>query len=987
MLAEGRGRELERIRRVVLLATPNTGSQLLLGWRRRLLRHNPQEKALRPFDEQLGDTRRTVMRDIVHATTVTERSCPIPFSVYAGESDGIVTPASARDAFPDAAALPGDHASIACPTSREHRTYTTVKRLLLDAVDRDSPSTPRWPRLPLPAPGGGSHAITTDQLVVGEIPREPPAFVTRETLAVLAETVAPGGVTVVCAVTGLRGAGKTQLAAAYARACASAGWTLVGWVNAEISDTLLAGLARIAEQIGVGDPAGSSLESAQRLREHLQARPDRSLLVFDNATDPDLLRPFLPSTGQCQVVITTTDQAFMEFGQSVEVAEFSRPESLEYLAARTGLADRFGAAAVAEELGDLPLGLAQAAATIHRQRLTYKQYLEQLRRVPVRGLLRRIPGTDYPRSTASALLLSIQATEAGDPAGLASRVQRIVAALSPDGVHRSLLGGLAADGEDEVSAALELCVGGSLLTWSVNSDAVIMHRLLGRVLRERDQADGQWAETVNMALRLLEPRLIPEDEAWARRDEGTHLAAQIEALWQADIDGSADSNDLCSRELRARNWAVRQLRAAADLNRAIDWGTRTAGDCERALGADHPDTLTSRNDLAEACRLAGQLQQAIALFERTLADRVRVLGADHPDTLISRRNLAQAYRSAGRVREAIVLYEQTLADRERILGADHPLTLASSNDLGYNYWSAGRAQEAIVRYEQTLADRERVLGADHPDTLTSRSNLAQAYTSVGRVQEAIALYERTLADRERVLGIDHPQTLVLRNDLAYAYRAAGRLQQAIELFERTLADRERLLGLDHPRTLNSRNNLGQAYRSAGRVIEAIELFEQTLADRERLLNSQNPQIFASRNDLAHAYLVGGRVDEAIEMFERTLADRERILGADHPRTLSSRNYLGEAYRAADRLIEAIEMFERTLADRERLLGLDHPRTLDTRNNLGQAYRSAGRLVEAIELFEQTLADRERILGADHADTLTSRNNLEHARIDASLRPR
>ena len=62
-----------------------------------------------------------------------------------------------------------------------------------------------------------------------------------------------------------------------------------------------------------------------------------------------------------------------------------------------------------------------------------------------------------------------------------------------------------------------------------------------------------------------------------------------------------------------------------------------------------------------------------------------VLGADHPQTLSSRNNLAYAYWSAGRLDEAIRLYERTLADRERVLGADHPQTLTSRNNLAYAY--------------------------------------------------------------------------------------------------------------------------------------------------------------------------------------------------------------------------------------------------------------------------------------------------------------
>ena len=62
--------------------------------------------------------------------------------------------------------------------------------------------------------------------------------------------------------------------------------------------------------------------------------------------------------------------------------------------------------------------------------------------VPVQALLGRIPGGDYPLSTAAALLLSIQATEVSDPKGLTRRLLQVLAALSPDGVRRDLLDGL-----------------------------------------------------------------------------------------------------------------------------------------------------------------------------------------------------------------------------------------------------------------------------------------------------------------------------------------------------------------------------------------------------------------------------------------------------------------------------------------------------------------------------------------------------------------
>lgn len=148
MLTEGRGRELERIKHVALLATPNAGSLLALDARRVLLGRNLQEHQLRPLNQQVADTLRALVRDVVNAQGVSERTCPIPFSVFAGEEDGVVPPASAQAVFPDVAALPGDHFSIARPDSTEHRSYTAIKRLLLvAAAEAGTPIVPASGRL------------------------------------------------------------------------------------------------------------------------------------------------------------------------------------------------------------------------------------------------------------------------------------------------------------------------------------------------------------------------------------------------------------------------------------------------------------------------------------------------------------------------------------------------------------------------------------------------------------------------------------------------------------------------------------------------------------------------------------------------------------------------------------------------------------------------------------------------------------------------
>jgi tetratricopeptide (TPR) repeat protein len=45
---------------------------------------------------------------------------------------------------------------------------------------------------------------------------------------------------------------------------------------------------------------------------------------------------------------------------------------------------------------------------------------------------------------------------------------------------------------------------------------------------------------------------------------------------------------------------------------------RSLAECERTFGADHPRTLTARNNLAYTYQSLGDLKQAITLFEQNL---------------------------------------------------------------------------------------------------------------------------------------------------------------------------------------------------------------------------------------------------------------------------------------------------------------------------------------------------------------------------------
>src|SRR5262249_32279405 len=94
---------------------------------------------------------------------------------------------------------------------------------------------------------------------------------------------------------------------------------------------------------------------------------------------------------------------------------------------------------------------------------------------------------------------------------------------------------------------------------------------------------------------------------------------------------------------------------------------------------------------------AGRMASAVQLFEESSAGYVHVLGADHPDTLASRVNLAHTYYAVGRLTDGLEVLRDAAARCERVLPPGDPLTRPVREGLanieeGNNGWAGRRAR-------------------------------------------------------------------------------------------------------------------------------------------------------------------------------------------------------------------------------------------------------------------------------------------------------
>jgi hypothetical protein len=691
---------------------------------------------------------------------------------------------------------------------------------------------------------------------------------------------------------GLGGAGKTSVAVEYAyRHLAEVG---VAWqFAAEDATVLAAGFGELAAQLGAkgGADARDPVASVHAV---LAVFAAPWLLIFDNAADLASVAAFLPPAGPGRVLITSQNPDWPD-DQALHVRLLGADVAAEFLAHRTGDRDQQAAWELARELGGLPLALEQAAAYVRATGDTLAGYLASFRQRRA-DLLGRGEPTGYGKTVATTWRLAFEDVQQVAPG--AAGLLRLLAFCAPEAVPLRLLlqpvqpgpgladrlGGQVARSvglllEDQLAAgdAVAALRRYSLVT-PAGEGSVSVHRLVQAVTADQmpDGLASQWRQA---AAALIEAA-IPDDTALP----GTWpVCGALLPHAQAALDLTSGGMRRIARYLGDSG----SYPVARDLFQLI-----TGAYAENhAYGAEHPDTLAARAELACWTGEAGDAAAARDQFAALLPVDERVLGPEHPETLTARGELAYWTGAAGDAAAARDMYAALLPVRERVCGPEHPDTLAARGQLARWTGHAGNATTARDIYAALLPVEERVLGPEHPATLLTRGNLAYQIGEAGDAGAARDIYAALLPVHERVYGPEHPATVINRCNLARLTGEMGDAAAARDQYAALLPVLERVYGPEHPTTLINRGYLARWTGETGEVATARDIYAALLPVLERVAGPKHPATLTERGELARWTGEAGDAAAARDQFAALLPVLERVSGPDHPATLTARGSL------------------------------------------------------------------------------------------------
>jgi nephrocystin-3 len=184
------------------------------------------------------------------------------------------------------------------------------------------------------------------------------------------------------------------------------------------------------------------------------------------------------------------------------------------------------------------------------------------------------------------------------------------------------------------------------------------------------------------------------------------------------------------------------------------------------FGANHPETLVQLENQAIFHEQLDDLDQAAQLWRQCLSGREMALGAYHPDALSTGYRLADVLSAQERHAEAIPLRRRELAWCQEQNGDTDPGTLQSINQLAIDLREVGELEEAEDLFRQLLIARQKELESADYGIGRALGGLAKTLEDAQKLDEALVYAQQAFNHRLQYEGSDNWFANYDRLDLA-----------------------------------------------------------------------------------------------------------------------------------------------------------------------------------------------------------------------------
>ena len=250
----------------------------------------------------------------------------------------------------------------------------------------------------------------------------------------------------------------------------------------------------------------------------------------------------------------------------------------------------------------------------------------------------------------------------------------------------------------------------------------------------------------------------------------------------------------------------------------------------------------------------------------------------------------------------------------------------------------------------------------------------------GREPEAIKTIKEILPLQEEYYGVKDLDFLKNLKEFADLLYREG-TPEAESLLEQSLKLHREALGDTHLGTLEAMTNLAKAYSHRDRHEEALTLMEKVVDTMKSRFGTEHEETLETQRDLAAVYIKQGRYMEAESLYEEILDTTIRTSGNHSVLTWNTLYHLGELKFHLYHLYAANLLLTRADACLQGFLSAHDFTSLDTRCYLGRVHNSQGNYLEAESLLREVLTEVETLYGANHWVTTTAMEDLAWLYVD------